>query len=84
MSATQKKPADKKVTIKIPGTLYNRLADTIAGSGFNSVTDFIVYVLRDLVSTKSQLKESKQADESSLNADEIEAIRKRLKSLGYL
>lgn len=84
MSATQKRPADKKVTIKIPGTLYNRLADTIAGSGFNSVTDFIVYVLRDLVSTKSQLKESKKADESSLNAHEIEAIRKRLKSLGYL
>jgi metal-responsive CopG/Arc/MetJ family transcriptional regulator len=84
MSVTQKRPADKKVTIKIPGTLYNRLADTIAGSGFNSVTDFIVYVLRDLVSTKSQLKESKKADESSLNAKEIEAIRKRLKSLGYL
>jgi len=84
MSAQQKKPADKKVTIKIPGTLYNRLSETIAGSGFNSVTDFIVYVLRDLVSTKSQIKEAKQTDESSLTADEIEAIRKRLKSLGYL
>ena len=84
MSAAQKKPADKKVTIKIPGTLFNRLSDTITGSGFNSVTDFIVYVLRDLVSTKSQLKESKRADESSLNSEEIEAIRKRLKSLGYL
>ena len=84
MSALQKKPADKKVTIKIPGTLYNRLSETIADSGFNSVTEFIVYVLRDLVSTKSQIKETKQADESSLTADEIEAIRKRLKSLGYL
>ncbi len=84
MSVSQKKPADKKVTIKIPGTLYNRLTETIAGSGFNSVTDFIVYVLRDLVSTKSQIKETKQADESSLTANEVEAIRKRLKSLGYL
>lgn len=84
MSAPQKKPANKKVTIKIPGTLYNRLSETIAGSGFNSVTDFIVYVLRDLVSAKSQIKETKQVDNSSLTADEIEAIRKRLKSLGYL
>jgi len=84
MSALQKKPANKKVTIKIPGTLYNRLSETIAGSGFNSVTDFIVYVLRDLVSAKSQIKEKKKADESSLTADEIEAIRNRLKSLGYL
>jgi len=78
MSATFTRPADKKVTIKIPGTLYNRLSETIAGSGFNSVTDFIVYVLRDLVSTKGQ------ADESSFSVEEIEAIRKRLKSLGYL
>lgn len=84
MSVSQKKSADKKVTIKIPGTLYNHLAETIAGSGFNSVTDFIVYVLRDLVSTKSQIKETKQADEPSLTADEVDAIRKRLKSLGYL
>ena len=84
MSVQQQKPADKKVTIKIPGTLYNRLVDTISGSGFNSVTEFIVYVLRDLVSTKSQLQKLKKSDESSLNADEIEAIRKRLKSLGYL
>lgn len=84
MSVSQKRPADKKVTIKIPGTLYNRLAETIAGSGFNSVTEFIVYVLRDLVSTKGQIQETKQADESSLTADEIDAIRKRLKSLGYL
>ena len=84
MSATLKRPADSKVTIKIPGTLYNRLAETIAGSGFNSVTDFIVYVLRDLVSTQSQIKNTGQTDESSLSKEEIEAIRKRLKSLGYL
>ena len=84
MSVTQKRPANKKVTIKIPGTLYNRLAETIAGSGFNSVTDFIVYVLRDLVSTKSLTQPTKQIDESSLTTEEIEAIRKRLKSLGYL
>jgi metal-responsive CopG/Arc/MetJ family transcriptional regulator len=84
MSALQKRPANRKVTIKIPGTLYNRLVETIAESGFNSVTEFIVYVLRDLVSTKGQVKETKQADESSLTADEIESIRKRLKSLGYL
>ena len=84
MSATKKRSADKKVTIKIPGTLYNRLADTIDGSGFNSVTDFIVYVLRDLVSTKSQINQSTTADEAHLSTNEIEAIRKRLKSLGYL
>jgi Arc/MetJ-type ribon-helix-helix transcriptional regulator len=84
MSVNGEKPAESKVTIKIPGRLYNRIAKIVAGSGFNSVTDFIVYVLRDLVSTSSEAEASKKLEDASLNKEEIEAIRKRLKSLGYL
>ena len=84
MSVDREKPADSKVTIKIPGPLYNRIAEIVAGSGFNSVTDFIVYVLRDLVSAKSEADIPEQLENTSLSKDEIEAIRKRLKSLGYL
>jgi metal-responsive CopG/Arc/MetJ family transcriptional regulator len=67
-----------KVTIKIPRPLYESLSKIIEDSGFNSVTEFIVYILRDLVSSRS-LKE-----EPSLSKSEIELIKKRLKSLGYL
>jgi Arc/MetJ-type ribon-helix-helix transcriptional regulator len=67
-----------KVTIKIPRPLYANLGKIIDGGGFNSVTDFIVYVLRDLISSKSVKKEP------SLTKEEIEMIKKRLKSLGYL
>jgi len=67
-----------KVTIKIPRPLYDSLGDIIEGSGFNSVTEFIVYVLRDLLSSRTVQKEP------SLSKKEIEMIRKRLKSLGYL
>jgi len=84
MSVTKKRSIDSKVTIKIPGPLYNRIAKIVAGSGFNSVTDFIVYVLRDLVSTKGEAKTLKKIEDASLSKEEIEAIRKRLKSLGYL
>jgi metal-responsive CopG/Arc/MetJ family transcriptional regulator len=84
MSIEQKKPKDSKVTIKIPGPLYNRISKIVAGSGFNSVTDFIVYVLRDLVSTREKTSEAEKIGDSSLSKEEIEAIRKRLKSLGYL
>jgi hypothetical protein len=84
MSVTKKRATDSKVTIKIPGLLYNRIAKIVAGSGFNSVTDFIVYVLRDLVSTKSEAEFLKKIEDASLSKEEIEAIRKRLKSLGYL
>ena len=68
---------DSKVTIKIPRPLYNRIKKIVEGSGFNSVTDFVVYVLRDIVS-------SKETDDEQLSKDELMAIRKRLKSLGYL
>ncbi len=84
MSVEQGKPKDSKVTIKIPGPLYNRISNIVAGSGFNSVTDFIVYVLRDLVSTKEETSDAKKIEDTSLSKEEIEAIRKRLKSLGYL
>jgi len=65
-----------KVTLKIPRPLYERLKTVIQGSGFSSVNEFVVYILRDLMSAKS-------VDKKELSADEIEAIRKRLKNLGY-
>ena len=72
------KDEKKKVTIKIPRPLYDHLGHVIEGSGFNSVTEFIVYVMRDIVSSKPVKQEP------SLSKKEIEAIRKRLRSLGYL
>ena len=67
-----------KVTIKIPRQLYDNLNQIIKGGGFNSVTEFIVYVLRDLLSSKAIRKEP------ALSAKEIEMVKSRLKSLGYL
>jgi Arc/MetJ-type ribon-helix-helix transcriptional regulator len=72
------KNVKKKVTIKIPKPLYDSIVEIIEGSGFNSVTEFIVYILRDLVSSTMLKKEP------SLSKTEIELIKKRLKSLGYL
>ena len=67
-----------KVTIKIPRPLYENLRNIIAESGFNSVTEFVVYILRDLVSSRMSEKEP------SLSKKEIEMVKKRLKTLGYL
>ena len=67
-----------KVTIKIPRPLYDRLRLVIDGSGFNSVTDFVVYVLRDVVSGAGQRVDA------ALTREELEAIKQRLRNLGYL
>jgi len=67
------------VTLKIPRPLYERLSNVIEGTGFRSVTEFCVYVLRDLVATHGR-----EAGDDELTQDEIAAIRRRLQALGYL
>lgn len=67
-----------KVTIKIPRPLYNNLQLIVEQSGFDSVTDFVVYVLRDLVAAAAH------DPEAPLSKDELEAVRRHLRSLGYL
>jgi hypothetical protein len=82
MSPKTAKAPESKVTIKIPRPLYQHLSHIVTGSGFNSVTDFIVFVLRDLVSAKEKAALPGSAA-AALSPQEIEAIRARLKSLGY-
>lgn len=85
-----KREGSETVTLKIPRPLYEQLKQVIAGSGFHSVTEFVVYVLRDLASHRENLlplsraSQSQATDVEPLSPDEIEAIRKRLSSLGYL
>ncbi len=74
-----------KVTLKIPRQLYDRLNQIIDGTGFNSVTEFAVYVLRDIASSPMATSLPDQEDNHSrLNDKEIAAIRQRLRNLGYL
>jgi len=69
--------ANDRVTLKIPRQLYVKLQTVIQGSGFRSVNEFVVYVLRDLVALKSG------EAEKDLSKEEIDAIKQRLKNLGY-
>ncbi len=75
---------ESKVTIKIPRPLYNHLAEIVKDSGFNSVTDFIVFVLRDLISNTSNIPPASSSNPPALTPQEVAAIRSRLKTLGYL
>lgn len=70
---------EERVTIKIPRPLYLKIKKVIEGSSYNSVTDFIIYVLRDVISAKTEKKGS-----GDLTRKEIALIKQRLKNLGYL
>lgn len=68
----------EKVTIKIPRELYEILQQMVEGTGFSSVTEFIVFVMRTLAST------GKIDEDDKLTEDEVKIIKDRLKRLGYL
>ncbi len=72
---------ESKVTIKIPRALYRRLTEIIDGSGFDSVTDFVVYVLRDIA---ANTVDDTRVDPVKQTGRDLENVRKRLKRLGYL
>ena len=57
-----------KVAIKIPRELYEKPQGMIEGTGFSSVTEFIVFVMLTLASS-GKIKEE---------------VKKRLRALGYL
>ena len=70
---------ESKVTVKIPRPLYRKIQLVVDGSGFNSPTDFIVYVLRDLMG-EAEEPEHKQ----EFTQEELDDVKRKLKNLGYL
>jgi Arc/MetJ-type ribon-helix-helix transcriptional regulator len=72
---------ESKVTVKIPRPLYRKIQQVVDGSGFNSPTDFIVYVLRDLM---GEAEERAPEAVPEFSQDELEEVKRKLKNLGYL
>ena len=68
-----------KVTIKIPRRLYVKIQHLITESGFNSVTDFVVYVLRDILSETGAREETEE-----FSPEELKLLKQKLRNLGYL
>jgi hypothetical protein len=55
----------------------------VEDSGFNSPTDFIVYVLRDLMG-EAEAEAEASGGALEFNQDELEEVKRKLKNLGYL
>ena len=59
-------------------TLLPQAQGPKTASGFNSPTDFIVYVLRDLMG------EADEKIEPEFSQEELDDVKRKLKNLGYL
>ena len=63
-------------TISLPMPLINKIKKRIEGTGMNSISAYVAFVLRQIFSSS----ESKEV----LSKEDEEEIKRRLKSLGYL
>ena len=70
----------KYTTVSIPTTLYRRIKELIKDTGFTSVSQFVIYILREVISS---MEEEKIKGET-LSDEEKKRIIERLKKLGYI
>ncbi|MBU0963436.1 CopG family transcriptional regulator [Patescibacteria group bacterium] len=64
-------------TISIPVQLNEKLKEKISGTGFHSVSSYVIYVLRQLVSSSYEEKKG-------FTKEDEKRVRDRLKNLDYL
>lgn len=62
-------------TVSLPMPLIEKVKKRIEGTGMNSVSGFVAFVLRQILSTPNK--------KGLVDKKEEEEIRNRLKSLGY-
>jgi len=71
------KDKSRYTTISIPVQLNEKMKKKIEGTGFNSVSSFVIYVLRQLVSGSPE-------NAKGFTKEDEKKVRDRLKRLGYL
>ena len=67
-------------TVSIPKPLADKVKERMKGTGFSSVSSYVTYVLRQVLSSIEQDKREKQA----FTKEEEDRVKQRLRDLGYI
>ncbi|MFW9874102.1 MAG: CopG family transcriptional regulator [Candidatus Thorarchaeota archaeon] len=67
-------------TVSIPKPLVEKVKERMKGTGFSSVSSYVTYVLRQVISSIEAEEKSKQA----FTKEEEEKVKQRLRDLGYI
>ena len=76
---TEENENKKYTTISIPTPLANKIKKRIEGTGFNSLSSYVTYVLREVISNVEE-----DEHEEAFSKDDEEKVKDRLRALGYL
>jgi len=63
-------------TVSIPSVLYSKIKERIRGTGFNSVSSYVTFILREIV--------MKEKDKVAFYEDDKGRVISKLRKLGYL
>lgn len=74
-----KEKVKKYTTISIPTPLAEKVKKQIEGTGFNSLSSYVTYMLRQIVSSTE-----KEERKSGFTKEDEEKIKERLRNLGYI
>jgi len=66
--------------ISLPKEIVQKIQSRIEGTDFTSLTDYVLYVLRNVL---ANLENSEKAEDAFDEQDEI-VVKDRLRKLGYL
>jgi len=66
-------------TVEIPADLYEQIEGRIKETGFESVSDYVTYVLREVLASLEE-----EEKEEVFTEEEEEKVKERLRALGYL
>jgi Arc/MetJ-type ribon-helix-helix transcriptional regulator len=74
----EEKDDKKYTTISIPTPLAEKIKKRIKGTGFHSLSSYVTYVLREIISNIDE------EEEEAFTKEDEEKIKERLRALGYL
>lgn len=67
-------------TVSIPKPLAQKIKQRMKGTGFSSVSSYVTYVLRQVLSSIEEDERKKTA----FTKEEEEKVKQRLRDLGYI
>ena len=74
----EEKDDKKYTTISIPTPLAEKIKKRIEGTGFTSLSSYVTYVLREVISGMDE------EPEEAFSKEDEEKVKERLRALGYL
>ncbi|UCE29578.1 MAG: CopG family transcriptional regulator [Candidatus Bathyarchaeota archaeon] len=72
----EKKEERKFTTVSIPTPLFKKVEQRIKDTGFTSVSSYVAYVLREII--------TEEEEEEPFSEEDKERVKERLRALGYI